>query len=133
MRSSLGLLVVMLLAAGIGVVAAHSQSPTVAPRVAQSTPAAAPLPRNGTVLILGGGGSGTASYVPAVVTVRAGQKVTWINRDSMGHTATADSGAFNSDVLNPGQHYTWTPKRPGTYPYSDYTQSNLQGTIVVKP
>jgi plastocyanin len=132
MRSSLGLLVVMLLAAGIGVVAAHSQSQTVAPRVAQATPVAAPLPRNDTVYILRGGG-GTARYVPAILTVRVGQKVTWLNRDSTGHTATADSGAFNSDVLNPGQHYTWTPKRPGTYPYSDYTQSDLQGTIVVKP
>jgi plastocyanin len=132
MRSSLGLLVVMLLAAGIGVVAAHSQSQTVTAPVAQSTPASAPLLRSGTVYILSAGGSGPR-YVPATLTVRVGQKVTWLNRDSTGHTATADRGAFNSDVLNPGQHYTWTPKRPGTYPYSDYTQSNLQGTIVVKP
>jgi plastocyanin len=134
MRSSLGLLVIMLLAAGVGVIAAHSQSQTVATPTAQPAPVSAPLPQSGTVYMLGGvsGGSG-ASYVPATLTVRIGQKVTWINRDVNGHTATADDGAFNSDVLNPGRRYSWTPKRAGTYPYSDYTQSNVQGTIVVKP
>jgi plastocyanin len=80
-----------------------------------------------------GSGSSGADYVPATLTVRVGQKVTWINRDVSGHTATADDGVFNSDVLNPGQHYSWTPKRAGIYPYSDYNQSNLQGTIIVKP
>ncbi len=134
MRSSLGLLAVMLLAAAIGVVAAHSQSPTTAATVVQSTPVSVPLPRSGTVFIVGAGTNGAApSYLPATLTVRVGKKVTWINRDRVGHTATADSGAFNSDVLNPGQKYTWTAKQPGTYSYSDYTQSTLQGTIVVKP
>jgi plastocyanin len=132
MRSSLGLLLVMLLAAAVGVVAAHSQAQTATAPVAQSTPSSVPVPRNGTVYILSAGGSGPR-YAPATLTVRVGRKVTWINRDTTGHTATADGGAFNSDVLNPGQRYTWKPKRPGTYPYSDYTQSDLQGTIVVKP
>jgi plastocyanin len=134
MRSSLGLLAVMLLAAAIGVVAAHSQSQTTAATVVQSTPVSTPLPRSGTVYILGAGTNGSGpSYSPATLSVRVGQKVTWINRDSNGHTATADTGAFNSDVLNPGQKYSWTPKRPGTYSYSDYTQSTLQGTIDVTP
>ena len=134
MRSSLGLLVVMLLAAAIGVVAAHSQSQTTSATVVQSTPVAVPLPRSGTVYILGAGANGNSpGYFPPTLSVRVGQKVTWINRDNSGHTATADGGAFNSDVLNPGQKYTWTAKRSGTYPYSDYTQSTLQGTIVVKP
>ena len=134
MRSSLGLLAVMLLAAAIGVVAAHSQSQTTSATVAQSTPTPVPLPHSGTVYIIGAGANGSSpGYLPTTLTVRVGQKVTWINRDSSGHTATADNGAFNSDVLNPGQKYTWTAKHPGTYSYSDYTQSTLQGTIVVKP
>lgn len=134
MRSSLGLLVVMLLAAGVGVIAAHSQSQTTAAPATPPTPISVPLPRSGTVYILsaGTGGSGP-SYMPSTLHVRVGQKVTWINRDSAGHTATADNGAFNTDVLNTGQKYTWTPKRAGTYTYSDYTQSTLQGTIVVTP
>ena len=131
MRSSLGLLVVMLLAAAIGVVAAHHnrrRRGQVRPAHVGLNPDAAQRYRlhrrrgtNGVVQM----------YLPAELTVRVGQKVTWINRDSSGHTATADNGAFNTDVLNPGQKYTWTPKHPGTYSYSDYTQSNLQGTIVV--
>jgi plastocyanin len=134
MRSSLGLLVIMLLAAGVGVIAAHSQSQVVATPTAQPAPISPPVAQSGTVYMMGpGSGSSGAGYVPATLTVRVGQKVTWINRDVSGHTATADDGAFNSDVLNPGQHYSWTPKRAGTFPYSDYNQSDLQGTIVVKP
>ncbi len=134
MRSSLGLLAVMVLAAAIGVVAAHSQSQTTPATAVQSTPVSVPLPRSGTVYIVGARANDSSpGYLPTTLSVAVGQKVTWINRDSSGHTATADDGAFNSDVLNPGQKYTWTPKHPGTYSYSDYTQSTLQGTIVVKP
>lgn len=134
MRSSLGLLAIMVLAAAIGVVAAHSQSQSTAATSVQSTAVSVPVPRSGTVYILGAGANGSGpSYLPTTLSVRMGQKVTWINRDNAGHTATADNGAFNSDVLNPGQKFTWTPKQPGTYSYSDYTQSTLQGTIVVKP
>ncbi len=134
MRSSLGLMAVMLLAAAIGVLAAHSQSQTVAAPAVQSTPAATLLPPPNTVYMVGSSANSSGpSYVPTTLKARVGQKVTWINRDSAGHTATADGGEFNSDVLNAGQHYSWTAKRPGAYAYSDYTQSNLQGTIVVSP
>lgn len=134
MRSSLGLLVVMLLATAVGVIAAHTQSQTVAAPAAPAVPASAPIPRAGTVYIVAGGTNGSgARYVPVTLQVRVGQKVTWINRDTRDHTATADNGAFNSDVLNTGQQYKWTPQRAGTYQYSDYTQSDLQGTIVVQP
>ena len=134
MRSSLGLLVIMLLAAGVGVIAAHSQSQTVATPTAQPAALSAGVPQSRTVYMMGGGSGGSgASYVPATLTVRIGQKVTWVNHDVNGHTATADNGAFNSDVLNQGQHFSWTPKQAGTYSYSDYNQSDVRGTIIVKP
>lgn len=134
MRSSLGLLVVMLLAAGVGVIAAHSQSQTVAAPGATPTPFALPSPPAGAVYIVGGGtGPSRAQYDPATQTVHVGQKVTWTNQDSQAHTVTADNGAFNSDVLNPGKSYSWTPKKAGQYSYSDYTASDLQGTLVVQP
>ena len=134
MRSSLGLLAVMLLAAAVGLIAAHSQSQSVAAPAPPATPIVLPAVGPGTVYMAAGGSNGSgASYLPATLTVRVGQKVTWINRDTAGHTATADNGAFNSDVLGAGQTYSWTPKKAGTYTYSDYNQSNLQGTIVVQP
>ena len=134
MRSSLGLLAIMLLSAAVGLIAAHSQSQTVAAPAPAATTIPLPAPQPGTIFIVRGGSNGSgATYLPVRLTVRPGQKVTWINQDSAGHTATADSGAFNSDVLGPGQKYSWTPKKSGTYSYSDYTQSDLQGTIVVKP
>ncbi len=131
MRSSIGLLAIMLLAAAIGVVAAHSQSSTVAAVSVPVTPTPLPPTPPRTVYILG-----TASgemYLPASISVRVGQAVTWVNRDTSDHTATADNGAFNSDVLAPGQRFEWKPRKSGTYPYSDFIQSNAHGTVKVLP
>ena len=134
MRSSLGLLVIMLLAAAVGLVAAHSQSQSSAAPPLPPTPIVLPAVGPDTVYMAAGGSNGSgASYLPATLTVRVGQKVTWVNRDTAAHTATADNGAFNSDVLGPGQSFSWTPKQAGTYTYSDYNQSDLTGTIVVQP
>jgi plastocyanin len=133
MRFSVGLLVILLVAVAIGVVAAHQQPTTTAAPAPTATPLPTPLPRANTVYMLAGGSNGSGIYQPSTLTVRVRQKVTWINEDTQDHTATADNGAFNTDVLTPGQKGTWIPKSPGTYTYSDYLHSTMQGTIVVKP
>src|SRR5829696_6274128 len=39
------------------------------------------------------------SFQPATLTVKAGTKVTWVNRDDDPHTATATDKQFNSKTL----------------------------------
>jgi plastocyanin len=76
------------------------------------------------------------AFVPATVTITAGQSVTFVNTGSSVHTATASNGAWSSGDLRPGQSYT-TPALgvPGSFGYfSSYQQAlGMVGTIVVLP
>lgn len=56
-------------------------------------------------------------FSPAVITVRAGTLVVWVNRDPVAHTVTADDGGFNSGWVGPGGSFSLEFDRPGRYPY----------------
>ena len=58
-----------------------------------------------------------ASFSPADLTVKAGDTVVWVNKDLLAHTATAQSDAFNSKVIQPGQSWRFVAKTKGTFPY----------------
>lgn len=133
-RFNVLLLGVIILAVVVGVIAGQSQPRTVAAPAPTSTPAPLPIPPPGLVVIVDNPrGSSTVVYLPAVLTTHVGQVVTWGNATNEDHSVVADNGAFNSDVLGPGQSYTWKPKTPGRYPYSDFLHPELHGTIIVQP
>jgi hypothetical protein len=134
-RFSLAVVAVLGIAVVVGVWAGRSQSPSSAAPVAPSPlPTPMPTAAPGHVDILPDpSGSSGGMYSPDVFTTHVGTKVTWTNRDSAAHTATADNGAFNTDVLAAGESASWTPTRPGTFTYSDYLNSDMHGTIVVRP
>jgi plastocyanin len=46
------------------------------------------------------------AYSPGNFTVKAGNTVTWVNKDTTVHTVTSTSGLFDSGNLNPGQTYS---------------------------
>lgn len=56
-----------------------------------------------------GGGSNQKHYVPELATVSSESQVTWINADTIGHTATAGtptdgpSGQFDTGTISPGE------------------------------
>lgn len=54
-------------------------------------------------------------FVPAVVTVKAGARVTFVNRDRADHTATG--GAFDTGTLHSGDSKTLELRRPGILAY----------------
>jgi plastocyanin len=64
--------------------------------------------------------------------VKAGTKVTWTNKDSVTHTVTADKGAFNSGPLSPGNNFSFTFTRAGTYSYHCSIHTSMMATIVVQ-
>jgi hypothetical protein len=134
-RFSLAVIAVLGIAVVVGVWAGRSQSPTTAaPQVSSPLPTPMPTAPPRHILILPDPtGSTGGMYSPGVHTTHVGQKVTWTNLDTVDHTATADNGAFNTDVLAPRQSASWTPRRSGTYTYSDYLNSDMHGTIIVKP
>lgn len=133
-RYGLTVLGVMLLAVVAGLFAAHAQPHTIAATVPTATPTAVPTPLPGYVDIVSNpSGSPDALYVPTTLNVRVGDVITFLNTATDDQTVTADGGAFNSGVLNPGQRFTWKPKRAGTYYYSDFLHPDMSGVIVVFP
>ena len=71
------------------------------------------------------------AYDPDPVTIQAGGKVTWVNRDSAPHTATADDGSFDTGTLDQNKLKSESFKEPGTYPYHCEIHPSMRGTLEV--
>jgi plastocyanin len=71
------------------------------------------------------------AFNPEVLTIKVGTTVTWGNKDSIGHTATSDTGIFNSGILQKGEKFSFTFTSTGTYNYHCTPHPNMVGTIVV--
>jgi plastocyanin len=72
------------------------------------------------------------SFVPATLTVKAGTKVTWVNRDDVPHTATDTEKRFNSKALDTDDQFAFTFSEPGTYNYFCALHPKMTGQIIVK-
>jgi plastocyanin len=72
------------------------------------------------------------AFEPATLTIKAGTKVTWINRDDDPHTATAVDKKFNSKTLDTGEQFSMEFDQPGTYKYYCALHPRMTGEVVVK-
>ena len=70
-------------------------------------------------------------YGPDPVTVQVGGKVTWLNKDTAPHTATADDGSFDTGTIERGKLQSETFKQAGTYPYFCEIHPTMHGTVEV--
>ena len=85
------------------------------------------------ITIVPGAPSATVPFDPATFTVSVGGTVTWINKDTMGHTVTSDiTGLFDSGLLSTGATWSHTFTTVGTYPYHCTPHPQMTGTIVVQ-
>ena len=64
---------------------------------ATPTPAPSPAAAADVVITIAG-----MSFSPNSVAVQAGQTVAWKNTDSVSHSATQDSGTFDTGAISPG-------------------------------
>lgn len=73
------------------------------------------------------------AFSPAAITVKAGSTVTWTNNDSVAHTVTENDGQDgpSSSPLSPGQSYSFTYKKAGTYKYICTIHTYMNGTVTV--
>ena len=85
------------------------------------------------------GASGTrieikdSAFNPQTITVKSGEKITWINRDEEPHTIVSVEKQFKkSSALDTDQEFTITAGAPGTYTYYCSVHPKMTGTIVVK-
>lgn len=72
------------------------------------------------------------SFSPPTLTVKAGTPITWRNRDDIPHTVVADDKSFKSKVLDTGEKFTFTPTKPGTYPYFCSIHPKMVAKLVVE-
>ena len=91
----------------------------------------------------GGGGSGSAGgakvsmegikFNPASVTVKAGDKVTWTNKDSVGHDVTGDNfKSGDSGGMQNGDTFSQTFDKTGTFDYVCTVHPGMKGSVTVK-
>ena len=64
--------------------------------------------------------------------IEAGTTITWTNTGAAPHTVTADAGAFDSGVLDPGATFSQTFNQPGTFAYFCAIHPEMTGTVVVR-
>jgi plastocyanin len=71
-------------------------------------------------------------FKPRTLTVHRGDRVVWVNHDAFPHSATADSGAFDSKNLAPEASWTFVASRPGTYSYLCSLHPTMKATLKVE-
>ncbi|MFY9644898.1 MAG: cupredoxin family copper-binding protein [Terriglobales bacterium] len=72
------------------------------------------------------------SFTPPVLTVKAGTQVTWTNADDIPHTVVSEDRSFKSKVLDTNDTFTFTPTKPGSYPYFCSIHPKMTGKLVVE-
>lgn len=88
---------------------------------------AAPAPATAKVVI------GNFTFGPAVLVVKPGTTVTWVNGDDIPHTVVADDKkTFRSKVLDSDDAFSFTFTTPGSYPYFCSIHPHMTGKVVVK-
>ena len=73
------------------------------------------------------------AFNPKTITVKSGEKITWINRDEEPHTVVSVEKQFKkSTALDTDQEFTITAGAPGTYTYFCSVHPKMTGTIIVQ-
>jgi plastocyanin len=73
------------------------------------------------------------AFNPKTITVKSGEKITWINRDEEPHTVVSVDKQFKkSSALDTDQEFTITAGTPGTYSYFCSVHPKMIGTIIVE-
>ncbi len=72
------------------------------------------------------------SFTPQTLTVQAGTRVTWVNKDDVPHTVTSVDKKFHSRALDTDERYSFTFTAPGTYKYFCSVHPHMRGTVIVE-
>ncbi len=83
------------------------------------------------------GGATTVSikdfaFTPSSITIKAGQSLTWTQRDSTRHTVTSDAKDWDSGALDNGKSFSHTFDTAGTFSYHCAFHPTMKGTVIVQ-
>ena len=73
-------------------------------------------------------------FRPAVLALRTGDTVVWVNKDLVAHTATRTlaPGGFDSKLIQPGKSFKHTVRSRGALPYGCSLHPAMKATLQVK-
>ena len=72
------------------------------------------------------------AFEPAELRIAAGERVSWLNCDEVGHTSTADAEQWASPLLAPGDGFTQVFEAPGEFAYHCDPHPFMTGRVVVE-
>lgn len=108
------------------------ETATPSPSPTSASPSAAVSEKN-LVMITASG------FEPKVITIKAGEAVTWKNTDSLNHTVDSaphpthtSYPPLNLGLIAPGTSKSLVFPTPGTYKYHDHLNPSLTGQVVVQ-
>ena len=73
------------------------------------------------------------AFSPAVITVKAGTQVTWVNHDDIPHTVDSTEGKFKSAALDTDDKFQFRFTAPGEYPFFCRMHPKMTGKVIVQP
>jgi plastocyanin len=85
-----------------------------------------PVPRSHTVTIQ------NFAFVPAELTVAAGDTVVWSNKDIVPHSATARDAAWDSKPIDANAAWRGVAPARGRHDYYCVLHPNMKATLVVR-
>jgi plastocyanin len=71
-------------------------------------------------------------FTPMALKVKAGTKITWMNKDEEPHTISSNEGVFRSPAIDTDESYSFQFDKPGTYHYTCTIHPRMVGTITVE-
>lgn len=71
------------------------------------------------------------AFTPPTISVPVGATVTWVNNDPVAHTASSDTGVWDSGVIQPGASYSHTFTQAGTFTYHCRIHPSMMGVVMV--
>ena len=85
-----------------------------------------PDPRTHTVTIDG------FRFQPERLTVARGDRIVWVNKDVVPHTATSRAGRFDSQTILVGKSWTLTATKKGEFAYICTLHPAMKGILNVE-
>lgn len=117
-----------LLATACGGYSPSSPTPTPTP-----APVTAPTgdPATSVTIPRGAETLGNRAFNPNPLDVAVGASVTWTNTDTVAHTSTSDTRAWDSGSVAPGAKFSVTFQNAGTFQYHCAIHPGMVGTVTV--
>jgi plastocyanin len=73
------------------------------------------------------------AFTPAVITVKAGTQVIWVNHDDIPHTVDSTEGKFKSAALDTDDKFQFRFTEAGEYPFFCRMHPKMTGKVIVQP